>query len=200
MDNQFRGTRWLRAWSLYKNHLETVPRPLPSGIFTSKTLVKLTLGKELCIGPESPKVFLPLLKSLSLDTVWVFRGDFWSVMLQGCPLLEELFLNYFYINHEEPPSQPYIISHKTLKRLTIRRRWQQIAFETPSLVYLDYSDYSTCGINEGNFLDSLVEARLDLNIWRKGRIRTFRMDNLTDAIGYIRNVDILCLSSNTVTV
>ncbi|EOA19112.1 hypothetical protein CARUB_v10007780mg [Capsella rubella] len=154
------------------------PRPLPCGVFKNKTLVKLTLGTELCVGTESPEVFLPLLRTLFLDTVYVLREDFLSSMLQGCPLLEDLSLIYVHVNHEEAPPQPNFISHKTLKRLTIRTHSQLFDFDTPSLVEHDYSFNSRCFSVSARFLyiDSLVKARLDLalimysllNYWEEG--------------------------------
>ncbi|XP_019101436.1 PREDICTED: putative F-box/LRR-repeat protein At5g25860 isoform X2 [Camelina sativa] len=185
------------------------PRPLPSDVFTNKTLVTLTLGTLLFVGIDPPKVFLPLLKSLSLDTVYYveeeegysYSTSFAEVMLEGCPLLEEFFLNHVSIDHKEAPDPSEIISHQNLKRLTVNRRFQlcqQMGFDTPNLVYLDYSDYSRYGIESANFLDSLVEARLDLDIPWRGRARTFRMNNITRAIECMTNVEILHLSSNTV--
>ncbi|XP_010436349.1 PREDICTED: putative F-box/LRR-repeat protein At5g25860 [Camelina sativa] len=182
------------------------PRPLPSDVFTNKTLVKLTLGTLLFVGIDPPKVFLPLLKSLSLDTVYYvvekerysYSICFSEVMLEGCPFLEEFFLNHVSINHKEAPGTSGIIYHETLKRLTVHRKCGQMVFDTPNLVYLDFSDYSTCGIESADFVDTLVEARLDLDIPWKGRARTFRMNNITREIECMTNVEILHLSSNTV--
>ncbi|ESQ54275.1 hypothetical protein EUTSA_v10026977mg [Eutrema salsugineum] len=159
-------------------------RPLPCTIFTSNTLVKLTLGTELCVGDRSPLVFLPMLKYLFLDTVYVSEDDFFMYMLEGCPALRELVFNYKYINHEDAPQDlPYII------------------FETPSLVYLDYSERSRCYIKSANFFKSLVEAPLDLvgGLIREGpNRRGNQLRNLSRVFRWISHVRILDFSSNTV--
>ncbi|XP_023635290.1 putative F-box/LRR-repeat protein At5g25860 [Capsella rubella] len=176
------------------------PRPLPCGVFKNKTLVKLTLGTELCVGTESPEVFLPLLRTLFLDTVYVLREDFLSSMLQGCPLLEDLSLIYVHVNHEEAPPQPNFISHKTLKRLTIRTHSQLFDFDTPSLVEHDYSFNSRCFSVSARFLyiDSLVKARLDLALVQGVKRHPTQNCNLSKEIGLMRNVDILHLTCSTV--
>ncbi|CAH2077611.1 unnamed protein product [Thlaspi arvense] len=173
-------------------------RPLPSEIFTSKTLVKLTLGTYISVGDISPKVLLPVLKYLSLDTVYVFDGEFYYDMMQGCPALEELVFNYVDINHYNAPEEPNCISHKTLKRLTMRTNLRLMILDTPSLVYLDYSENTRCIFHSATFIESLVEARLDL----AGLTRQDHSDhpNLSKVIGWIINARTLYFSSNTVEV
>ncbi|CAA0406452.1 unnamed protein product [Arabidopsis thaliana] len=74
------------------------PRLLPDTVFINNTLVKLTLGTELCLG-RSPweNVDLPLLKSLFLHTVWFSNHAICDVMMDGCPQLEELYIHHIYI-------------------------------------------------------------------------------------------------------
>ncbi|CAF2055908.1 unnamed protein product [Brassica oleracea] len=63
---------------------------LPCALFTSKTLVKLTLGSHIDLGNIPPGVSLPALKSLFINTIFFTYGDLCNVLLPGCPVLEEL--------------------------------------------------------------------------------------------------------------
>ncbi|CAN7086720.1 unnamed protein product [Brassica oleracea var. botrytis] len=57
---------------------------------------------------------------------------------------------------------PHDLCHPTIKRITIHRS-ETHNFNTPNLLYLDYSDILTTSLySSANFLDSLLEARLDL--------------------------------------
>ncbi|KAL0762103.1 hypothetical protein Bca101_078253 [Brassica carinata] len=63
---------------------------LPCALFTSKTLVKLTLGSHIDLGNIPSGVSLPALKSLFINTIFFTYGDLCNVLLPGCPVLEEL--------------------------------------------------------------------------------------------------------------
>lgn len=107
--------------------------PIPSIVFTSKTLVKLTLGTGLRI--EKHEVCLPVLKSLFLYTVTFEDRDFSDFFLRGCPVLEESYIHHKNFNL----GGPYDLCHPTIKRITIHRS-ETFNFNTPNLVYLEYSD------------------------------------------------------------
>ncbi|CAH2057693.1 unnamed protein product, partial [Thlaspi arvense] len=72
---------------------------LKNTVFRNKTLVKLTLGieiGEIVIGfPGKEPVFLPALKSLTIYGVWFRCESLYNGMLPGCPVLEELSLQYY---------------------------------------------------------------------------------------------------------
>ncbi|KAL0804293.1 hypothetical protein Bca101_096783 [Brassica carinata] len=74
---------------------------LPCALFTSKTLVKLTLGSHIDLGNIPPGVSLPALKSLFINTIFFTYGDLCNVLLPGCPVLEELSVRH--VNCERIP-------------------------------------------------------------------------------------------------
>ncbi|KAL0667205.1 hypothetical protein Bca4012_029909 [Brassica carinata] len=74
---------------------------LPCALFTSKTLVKLTLGSHIDLGNIPPGVSLPALKSLFINTIFFTYGDLCNVLLPGCPLLKEL--SVCHVNCERIP-------------------------------------------------------------------------------------------------
>ncbi|XP_020884018.1 putative F-box/LRR-repeat protein At5g25860 isoform X1 [Arabidopsis lyrata subsp. lyrata] len=182
-------------------------------VFTIKTLVKLTLEIEL--GPERisfyPLVFLPVLKSLFLHTAWYTCEDLCYKMF---PILEELSLqhlrglpvNYPTLRRQRRESKVYYISHKTLKRLTSHYNnsldnCRHMRFDTPSLVYLDYSGFAPTSTSTANFLDSLVEAKLDVfldsNLHHDVNLRQTDevLVDLSTIMNWMRNVKTLSLSS-----
>nr|VDC82446.1 unnamed protein product [Brassica rapa] len=89
---------------------------MPCELFTSKTLVKLTLGTQVqCDIPSY--VLLPSLKILIIETIFFASKDLSDVLIAGCPVLEELF-----VRHEEMDSHPYYISSRTIKKLSVQYR------------------------------------------------------------------------------
>ncbi|CAA7017421.1 unnamed protein product [Microthlaspi erraticum] len=136
---------------------------LPAKLFTSKKLVKLTLGTQVSLGKIPTDVSLPALKSLSIDSVFFTIYDLSDVLLPACPVLEELS-----ILHGDFEGHPYCISSRSIKKLSVRyycefylRVMTGMSFDTPSLVSLDYSDHAMSVYTPLN-LESLVEARLDI--------------------------------------
>lgn len=70
----------------------------------NKTLVKLTLGTDRGLGIRPyVDVDLPLLKSLSLYTVWYTAFDLCEKMLLGCPQLEEFYIQHFFRSRRKEP-------------------------------------------------------------------------------------------------
>ncbi|KFK35153.1 hypothetical protein AALP_AA5G245400 [Arabis alpina] len=193
--------------------------PLPSEILMSKTLVRLKIGggnEEFTIY-DIKDVFLPNLKFLYLldDIVFDETGDKVSKLLSGCPVLEELVM----INLMWGLSEFCSVSSSTLKRVTIcseiiDENPRNVSFDTPNLVYLEFSDVVAIKYPKVNF-DSLVEARLGLQLTpiQEKRSRASRdgyssnddeeeeMDaNAADFLTGISNVKILYLSSDTLEV
>ncbi|KAG7604363.1 F-box domain [Arabidopsis thaliana x Arabidopsis arenosa] len=184
------------------------PRLLPDTVFINNTLVKLTLGTELCLG-RSPweNVDLPLLKSLFLHTVWFSNHAICDVMMDGCPQLEELYIHHNYIEDRDEEfnihTAPHYIAHN-IKKLTVCynndvQAPRVLSIYTPNLVYLDYSDYLTCLYNSENHFNDLLEARLDLAFARAGRWGD-EHDTCLKIMNSITNVQILHLSCFTVEV
>ncbi|CAE6204280.1 unnamed protein product [Arabidopsis arenosa] len=100
------------------------PRLLPNTVFINNTLVKLTLGTELCLGMAPLEyVGLPLLKSLFLHTVWFSDDAICDVMFDGCPELEELYIHHIYIEDRDRefniPPAPHYLGHNNIKKLTV---------------------------------------------------------------------------------
>ncbi|XP_018460639.2 F-box/LRR-repeat protein At1g48400 [Raphanus sativus] len=169
-DDFSRVNRWI--WTalergLSELHLHATPRGHAFGfylsreLFTSNTLVKLTLSGEYYL--QVNRVFLPALKSLSLLSNWL-DGPNYGLLFDGCPVLEDLL-----ITETHPWALPccaLYVESAPLRRLVIIAKLSDIQathvfLKAPSLEFLDYSAYVT---NEYDFvdLDRLVEARLDL--------------------------------------
>ncbi|CAH2035963.1 unnamed protein product [Thlaspi arvense] len=154
---------------LLELHLHAAPIAgvgLVTELLTSNTLVKLTISGscDLKVG----RVFLPALKSLSLLSVNMIDHPNYSRLVDGCPVLEDLFIR----DGEQPGSGSFVES-ASIKRLVVFTKCRPvyrdvahdlICFEAPSLVYLDYSSY----VSESyEFIDLnlLVEVRLSLKLW-----------------------------------
>uniref|UniRef100_A0A1J3IKV5 F-box/LRR-repeat protein n=1 Tax=Noccaea caerulescens TaxID=107243 RepID=A0A1J3IKV5_NOCCA len=145
--------------------------PLPPEIFVSKTLVKLKLGpgNDLTLGEDVEDVFLPMLKTLDIDSV-VFEeeGVGFAKLLSGCPVLGELAL----MNIGWENWKSCSVSVTTLKRLTFScddddsdfdENPNSVSIDTPNLEYLEYSDTIADKYPKVNF-DSLVEAHIGLRM------------------------------------
>uniref|UniRef100_A0A1J3FFS5 F-box/LRR-repeat protein n=1 Tax=Noccaea caerulescens TaxID=107243 RepID=A0A1J3FFS5_NOCCA len=163
---------------------------LPSELFTSKTLVKLTLGTHICLGKIPPGVALPALKSLSIYSIFFTVDDLCDVLLPGCPVLEDL-----YVCHEEQEGSPFCISSRTIKSLSVYYDFEPeiycmggMSFDAPNLVSLEYRDYALAEYPQVN-LESLVEARLDIHYSKR-----MRRPDLTGLIVGVSNIETLHLS------
>ncbi|KAL1196585.1 F-box/LRR-repeat protein [Cardamine amara subsp. amara] len=182
----------------FKRHPLKMPRTttgevfLPCELFTSKMLVKLTLGTQISLGNIPSDVFLPALKSLFIETIFFVYEDLCYVLLPGCPVLEEL-----YVRHEEFEGIPFCISSRTIKKLSVHYDCESeidfmddrgMSFDAPSLVSLDYFDYALAEYPKVN-LESLVEARLDLHY-----SKIIKRPNISGLIMGIRNIETLHLS------
>ncbi|EFH53627.1 predicted protein [Arabidopsis lyrata subsp. lyrata] len=185
--------------------LSSVTRHLfPSNIFSSTTLVKLTLGTKLSIHSFPSDTSLPALKVLFLDSiwcdieefsVWFERENFSNVLLAGCPALEDLT-----IDQKSFPGLPNVVSSKTIKRLSIvyiranDADWfRTVALDTPKLLTLFYSTYARHRYRHCN-LDSLVKATLDLHFSENEIFDEAFEPNVTDLMIAVRNVKMLHLT------
>ncbi|KAL1222994.1 putative F-box protein [Cardamine amara subsp. amara] len=168
---------WIRTvlerGCLLKIHLETVGMyRIDTEFFTSNTLVELTICDGFYpAGRRLPRegVFFPALKKLSLVSVAFSDYPSYEDLVFGCPVLEELFLHY--PDDYNPPAWDGYVLSPSIKRLTIfhdypdyRQLHDLVYFQTPSLVYLDYSGHVSRQYDV-DFLGSLVEARLNLRPW-----------------------------------
>ncbi|ESQ52980.1 hypothetical protein EUTSA_v10017553mg, partial [Eutrema salsugineum] len=163
---------------------------VPLEIFTCKTLVELKLAKGFEAMIPGDDVFLPSLKTLCLHAVYFYNSGYCVLekLVSGCPLLEELTIRSA---RWQSGNFCCIVSSWTLKKLTIEVRdafdnWE-ISFDTPSLVYLEYSDVVPRAVPVVN-LESLVEAKLGLHV-------RLMSSNPTNLIKGLRNVEVLEISS-----
>ncbi|AEE77749.1 putative protein [Arabidopsis thaliana] len=167
---------------------------LPSEIFTSTKLVKLSLVTQSCFPVVPNCISLPSLKVLFLDSIW-FEVPQFLIFLTACPALEDLTI------YQKPHSvgMPYHISSKTIKRLSVTYTCGYFVdyglklFNTPSVVDLYYSDYVRHKYPHMN-LDSLPKATLDIHFLDDNAA------NVTELLSGIRNVKTLHLTSSTVKV
>ncbi|KAL1225010.1 putative F-box protein [Cardamine amara subsp. amara] len=173
--------------------------------FFSKTLVKLTLSHGFYNQHSHPPggVLFPALKTLCLFSTFFAIGaaDLYDCLLAS-PMLEEVN-----ICEDDPLTTPVFFSGwqkevwgLSIKRISIfyyfhdRDDHSRVIIKTPNLVYLDYSSYV-----EKDYvvqLDSLVEARLDLRLWKYNDY----WGDATKLIVAIRNVVTLHLSADSLEV
>ncbi|KAF2616432.1 hypothetical protein F2Q68_00041758 [Brassica cretica] len=139
---------------------------LPWEMLESKTLVDLKLTSEFGVDWwRDQGTLLPMLKSLRIDSgVLVLLSDELEQFVYALPVVEELCLaTMVWFDSDET------VSSASLRKLTIYAKGFEdfggdpkgFSFDTPSLVYLDYSDYVAADYPVVN-LTSLVEARLNL--------------------------------------
>ncbi|RID54521.1 hypothetical protein BRARA_G01836 [Brassica rapa] len=135
---------------------------LPSKVFMSKSLVTLRIESKNVIAIDMEDVFLPKLKTLYVNKVVLGEGDdCFEKVTSGCHVLEELVLIHVYSDFWNRS-----VSSKTLKRLILScidcdKNPHSVSFDTPNVVYLEYSDFVAGKYPKVKF-DSLVEASVDL--------------------------------------
>ncbi|CAA7057942.1 unnamed protein product [Microthlaspi erraticum] len=187
---------------------------LPQETFGSRTLVNLKLTTKYSNDswPGVEGAFLPMLKTLINNRGWVCSEKF-EILLRASPLLEELHIR----DTLRRKGTAVTVSSASLKKLTIYafgslgfENPKSTCFDTPSLLYLDYSDIVSEDYPKLN-LEHLVEARLNiiaqtcqlnlirgLDIEEDDEVRPF--GNVWKLMSAIRNVRKLGLSSDTLEV
>ncbi|XP_010514754.1 PREDICTED: putative F-box protein At3g44060 [Camelina sativa] len=175
----------------------------PFEVFTSTTLVDLSLGIKQDIQKFSPHAYLPALKVLVLDSIWFHDGQLFNEFLAACPALEDLTIRY-----KEFQGHSYIISSKSIKKLSVTINCSYYAdlsstiiLDTPNVFDLYYYGFPRCKAPHCN-LNSLAKATLDLH-FLKDHSQHRQMQNeadVKDLISEIRNVKTLHLNSSAVEV
>jgi len=107
---------------------------LPCALFTSKTLVKLTLGSHIDLGNIPSGVSLPALKSLFINTIFFTYGDLCNVLLPGCPVLEELS-----VRHVNCERIPFCISSRSIKKLSVYYNFETVITDMSGMSSDSYS-------------------------------------------------------------
>ncbi|XP_010485636.1 PREDICTED: F-box/LRR-repeat protein At3g03030-like [Camelina sativa] len=189
----------------------------PQEMFVSETLVNLRLKTEFggirwWAGAEG--TFLPMLKSLEIDSWRFFCDDKIELMLPSFPVLEELRLvGVEWIDSDDT------VSCATLNKLLLSatgpkacRKPKSVSFDTPNLLSLAYSD---CVAEDYPLVNmkSLLKARIILGVDEDQieRIRApsnslsdddvvLRFGNVVKLIKGIQNVQELHLHSDTLEV
>ncbi|MED6118453.1 hypothetical protein PIB30_002705 [Stylosanthes scabra] len=152
----------------------------PAGIFSCSSLVSLTLDGLISIENIS-SVRLPALRTLKVCIDGALRID---KILSGCPVLEELTLDFIVRN-----VSPKIIVPNSLKRLKIdtdcrfpsfthmrTRQEVEIEIDTPALEYLSVSFSNSVRGFTVNNLHNVVDAWLDVRVLRyKGADHLLRL-------------------------
>ncbi|XP_010470140.1 PREDICTED: F-box/LRR-repeat protein At3g59250-like [Camelina sativa] len=168
---------------------------LPSKVFMSESLVRLRIEYQKV---DVEHVLLPKLKTLYLRSVLLGKAsDYFNKLISGCHVLEELFLIDVYSDDDMLNRS---MSSKMLKRLKLyysiirNKVLNTVSFDTPNLVYLEYSDYVADKYPKVKFC-SLVEVSLNI------RMSYGDFDaNATEFLMGFNNVQILHLSDNSVEV
>lgn len=181
-------------------------------MFCSESLVRLKLGiRDVLTINKERDVSLPKVKTLCLDYIMV-KNSVFAKLLSGCHALEELVLNNLF-----EVEGSCSVSHNTLKRLVVSRsitfdeNHESVSFDTPNLVYLEYSDTIANSYPKVEF-NSLVEASLNLRMTSDQIVEAISNEdidrstpeemvgNATHFLMGICNVQILRLSYNTLLV
>ncbi|CAN6821317.1 unnamed protein product [Brassica oleracea] len=186
---------------------------LPDEMFVSTKLVELSLRSEFGVewSRRGADTFLPMLKTLTFESTWVLLCEDLEVFLSSFPVLEDL-----HMAHIEWPETDESVSSQSLRKLTIYaggfrdfRNPKSISFDTPNLVYLEYSDYVAADYPKVN-LPNLAEAVLDLKLTghdielilapNDEDDVSLRLRNVWKLISGLRNVQRLFISAETLEV
>ncbi|KAJ4897085.1 F-box/LRR-repeat protein [Raphanus sativus] len=184
---------------------------LPRELFVSPKLVELRLRSEFGVDwwrGGSRDTLLPMVKTLCFESTWILLCDDLEVFLSAFPVLEE-----FHMVGIEWPDSDESVSSQSLRKLTLYaggfedwRNPKSISFDTPNLVYLEYSDYVAADYPKVN-LPNLAEAVLDLKVTghQIDLIRapddedvvSLRLGNVWKLVKGLRNVQRLFISAET---
>ncbi|XP_018515198.2 F-box/LRR-repeat protein At3g58930 isoform X2 [Brassica rapa] len=187
---------------------------LPNELFVSTKLVELSLRSEFGVDwwrGGSSNTLLPMLKTLCFESKWILLCNDLQMFLAAFPVLEE-----FHMADIEWPQSDQSVSSESLMKLTIYaggfedfRNPKRISFDTPKLVYLEYSDFVAADYPKVN-LPNLAEAVLILKVTEHqiDLIRepddeddvSLRLGNVWKLISGLRNVNKLFISAETLEV
>lgn len=117
---------------------------------------QLKINYGIGVGWVAGRVFLPLLKTLILDTVPVCPREF-EILLHALPSLEELVLT-----HVVWKGMDVTVSSASLKTLTINSIFvfNALSFDTPSLLHFECSGFVASDyplVNMGNLVDAQID-------------------------------------------
>ncbi|CAL9238520.1 unnamed protein product [Arabidopsis halleri] len=143
-------------------------------VFSQASLVTLKLATNRGLiwinGDDVASVHLPCLKTLWLDDVLVVNSEVFVRLLSGCPILEELVM----IDMKWQRWEACFVVSASLRRLKIiwtgylemdefERCPRSVSFDTPNLLYLEYTDHIAGQYPVLNF-SSLIEAKIRLEM------------------------------------
>ncbi|KAG7566481.1 FBD domain [Arabidopsis suecica] len=188
--------------------------PLPPKVLMSKTLVTLKLAGTTEFTIDVGDVSLPKLQTLHFNNVSFGDegGPPFAKLISACHALKELVMVKMMWDYWEFCS----VSSPSLKRVTIDcvnndENPKSVSFDTPNLVYLQFTDTVAAKYPKVNF-DSLVEASIGLQMTShqvfRGRdlvnrhhgYKRCKGANVADFLMGICNVKILYLSSEALEV
>ncbi|KAH0854940.1 hypothetical protein HID58_028192 [Brassica napus] len=181
-------------------HFNLVGVSLPSEQVTGEAEDRIQKGYSHGYG----RCVLPKLKTLYVNKVMLGEGDdCFEKVTSGCHVLEELVLINVYSDFWNRS-----VSSKTLKSLILSccmefdKNPDSVSFDTPNVVYLEYSDYVSGKYPKVNF-NSLVEASIDLAMTsEQHELASYEhlVGDVTDFLMGIRSVQTLYISANTLEV
>ncbi|KAL1211456.1 F-box/LRR-repeat protein [Cardamine amara subsp. amara] len=189
---------------------------LPQELFVSRTLVNLKFNTEYGLywwtGPQG--TFLPMLKSLKIDSAMIFCNEKIEMLLPCFPVLEVLQM----VDMEWVDLDVTVSSATVTKLLISSAGWRtlrnpkSVSFDTPSLLSFSYSDIVAEDYPLVN-MKSLFKARIILVVTDEQveRIRkpitdlseddaVLRFHNAVKLMNGIQNVQELHLHSDTIEV
>ncbi|XP_018442766.1 F-box protein At3g59000 [Raphanus sativus] len=185
-------------------HLDRLwdPYQLSPKCFECSTLVSLSIGSGIDVSLAAARVFLPMLKTLILDSVGVCPNEF-ETLLHSLPSLEELLLVYV-----DWKGMDVTVSSASLKTLTIELCFllNTLSFDTPSLLHFDCSGYAAWDypvVNMGNLVDAQINFS-EIHIKSLGEPDNdedaLRFSNMWKLFHGMRNVPHLSLLPDTLEV
>ncbi|KFK30732.1 hypothetical protein AALP_AA6G020000 [Arabis alpina] len=181
---------------------------LPRELFVSSTLVKLRYKSEFgvnwWIGSEG--TFLPMLKSLEIDSVSIFCDSKIEMLLPCFPVIEE-----FIMANMEWKDSGGIVSSATLGKLFISafgmesfENPKNVSFDTPNLRSFTYSDLVAENyplVNMEKLCDAvigfIVTPKQIKQIRKPNDDAVLRFGNVLKLMNGIKNVTMLRLNANT---
>ncbi|KAL9145912.1 hypothetical protein ABFS82_13G075800 [Erythranthe guttata] len=156
---------------------------LPRCLFTCETLVNLTL--DSCgVVPSSGAVRLPRLKTLHLSFVQFEADESLPHLISGCPVLEELVMEFLL------DMVHCCISSPTIKFLVfnlVADGRKRVELNTPALGFLEMSDSFSDHIESGA-LNSLFGADIELHNFDKKRDDVLHSQTVLEFVGRLCNV------------